>query len=159
MSAAGFVRTLSHGNQPFACPTEPCRRGLCCSLLCNKTKQKCKTACGSSARQYHAISRRQTSEQGSQVADQPVLDSREPQLPRRQSTSALLPALSLAVGNLLLQCAPAIAFTIHQEPENALSFPTWVIHISSVIEWAIAMSLVWKYAEVTGTAYDNVCAK
>ena len=61
-------------------------------------------------------------------------------------------ALALAPALILLQEAPAVALTIHQEPENALSFPTWVIHISSVIEWTIAMALVWKYAEVTGRA-------
>ena len=54
-----------------------------------------------------------------------------------------------------------MALTIHQEPDNALSFPTWVIHISSVIEWGIAMALVWKYAEVSGVvcvlATDAAC--
>jgi len=59
-------------------------------------------------------------------------------------------ALTLVPAPCLLQGAPALALTIHQEPDNALSFPTWVIHISSVIEWGIAMALVWKYAEVTG---------
>ncbi|HHP7243645.1 MAG TPA: DUF2499 domain-containing protein [Elainellaceae cyanobacterium] len=32
---------------------------------------------------------------------------------------------------------------------NALSIPTWVIHISSVIEWATAMWLIWIYSEVS----------
>lgn len=59
-------------------------------------------------------------------------------------------ALALAPVCVLLRDAPALALTIHQEPENALSLPTWVIHISSVVEWAIAMALVWKYAQVTG---------
>lgn len=36
------------------------------------------------------------------------------------------------------------------EPSNALSLPTWAIHTSSVIEWGIAMSLMWKYGEVSG---------
>ncbi|MGB8699661.1 MAG: DUF2499 domain-containing protein [Thermosynechococcaceae cyanobacterium] len=31
---------------------------------------------------------------------------------------------------------------------NALSIPTWVIHISSVIEWIAAIWLIWVYAEV-----------
>ena len=35
------------------------------------------------------------------------------------------------------------------EPANALSLPTWVIHVSSLVEWLIAMGLVWEYAEVT----------
>ncbi|ESW30416.1 hypothetical protein PHAVU_002G151800 [Phaseolus vulgaris] len=32
-----------------------------------------------------------------------------------------------------------------QEPANALSLPTWAIHVSSVAEWIIAMALVWEY--------------
>jgi hypothetical protein len=34
------------------------------------------------------------------------------------------------------------------EPANALSLPTWVIHVSSLVEWLIAMGLAWEYAEV-----------
>ena len=33
---------------------------------------------------------------------------------------------------------------------NALSIPTWVIHISSVIEWIAAIWLIWLYAEASG---------
>lgn len=33
---------------------------------------------------------------------------------------------------------------------HALSIPTWVIHISSVIEWIAAIWLIWTYAEVSG---------
>ncbi|NMF64694.1 DUF2499 domain-containing protein [Brasilonema octagenarum] len=33
---------------------------------------------------------------------------------------------------------------------NALSIPTWIIHVSSVIEWIAAIWLIWKYGEVTG---------
>ncbi|MDY6941288.1 MAG: DUF2499 domain-containing protein [Cyanobacteriota bacterium] len=32
---------------------------------------------------------------------------------------------------------------------NALSIPTWIIHVSSVIEWIAAMWLIWIYSEVT----------
>jgi hypothetical protein len=32
---------------------------------------------------------------------------------------------------------------------NALSIPTWIIHISSVIEWITAIWLIWRYAEYT----------
>ena len=38
----------------------------------------------------------------------------------------------------------------HAEPANALSFPTWMVHTSSLIEWLTAMGLVWRYAEVSG---------
>ncbi|NDJ16095.1 DUF2499 domain-containing protein [Myxacorys almedinensis] len=33
---------------------------------------------------------------------------------------------------------------------HALSIPTWVIHVSSVIEWIAAIVLIWRYAEVSG---------
>jgi hypothetical protein len=32
---------------------------------------------------------------------------------------------------------------------NALSIPTWMIHISSVIEWIAAIWLVWIYSDVS----------
>ncbi|MBD2100616.1 DUF2499 domain-containing protein [Leptolyngbya sp. FACHB-261] len=35
---------------------------------------------------------------------------------------------------------------------HALSLPTWIIHISSVIEWIAAIWLIWNYASVS----DNV---
>ena len=41
-------------------------------------------------------------------------------------------------------------FLSREEPANALSLPTWVVHVSSVLEWATAMILFRKYAEVTG---------
>ncbi|KAI9174795.1 hypothetical protein LWI28_022835 [Acer negundo] len=36
------------------------------------------------------------------------------------------------------------------EPANALSLPTWAIHVSSVAEWITAMALVWQYGEKSG---------
>lgn len=32
---------------------------------------------------------------------------------------------------------------------NALSIPTWIIHVSSVIEWTVAIWLIWVYGELT----------
>ncbi len=32
---------------------------------------------------------------------------------------------------------------------HALSIPTWIIHVSSVIEWIAAIWLIWIYGEVT----------
>jgi hypothetical protein len=32
---------------------------------------------------------------------------------------------------------------------HALSIPTWIIHISSVIEWIAAIWLIWIYGELT----------
>ncbi|XP_061357823.1 uncharacterized protein LOC133302101 [Gastrolobium bilobum] len=36
------------------------------------------------------------------------------------------------------------------EPPNALSLPTWAVHVSSVVEWIIAMALVWQYGQKSG---------
>lgn len=30
---------------------------------------------------------------------------------------------------------------------HALSIPTWIIHVSSVVEWVTAIWLIWTYAE------------
>jgi hypothetical protein len=32
---------------------------------------------------------------------------------------------------------------------NALSWPTWIIHIASVLEWILAIGLIWRYGELT----------
>jgi len=32
---------------------------------------------------------------------------------------------------------------------HALSIPTWIIHVSSVIEWISAIWLIWLYGETT----------
>jgi amino acid transporter len=36
---------------------------------------------------------------------------------------------------------------------HALSIPTWIIHVSSVIEWIVAIWLIWNYSEVSGNRY------
>jgi hypothetical protein len=33
---------------------------------------------------------------------------------------------------------------------HALSIPTWIIHVSSVIEWIVAIWSIWTYSEVSG---------
>ncbi len=33
---------------------------------------------------------------------------------------------------------------------HALSIPTWMIHVSSVLEWTAAIWIIWRYGEVTG---------
>ena len=49
---------------------------------------------------------------------------------------------------MVVSSPPLIASAKHGEPDNALSLPTWVIHTSSLIEWLVAMSLIWNYADV-----------
>lgn len=41
------------------------------------------------------------------------------------------------------------AWITHNEPINALSIPTWMIHFSSVFEYLLAMSLIWQYSTAT----------
>ncbi len=33
---------------------------------------------------------------------------------------------------------------------HVLSIPTWIVHVSSVIEWTFAIWLIWQYGEITG---------
>ncbi|KAF6250621.1 hypothetical protein COO60DRAFT_1570198 [Scenedesmus sp. NREL 46B-D3] len=58
-------------------------------------------------------------------------------------------ALGLTAMQMALPDA-ASALAVRMEPANALSLPTWAIHVSSVTEWVAAMALMWKYAEVSG---------
>ncbi|CAM9586741.1 unnamed protein product [Discosporangium mesarthrocarpum] len=51
---------------------------------------------------------------------------------------------------LLVVAGPMMMLSVHAEPWNALSLPTWMVHVSSLIEWLVAMAYVWKYAEAVG---------
>ncbi|BAU00494.1 hypothetical protein LR48_Vigan06g006700 [Vigna angularis] len=54
--------------------------------------------------------------------------------------------LGLGLFHFLNFVEPAASLQLQlQEPSNALSLPTWAIHVSSVAEWIIAMALVWQY--------------
>jgi hypothetical protein len=39
---------------------------------------------------------------------------------------------------------------------HSLSIPTWIIHITSVIEWIIAIWLIWTYANLTAKHYWKI---
>lgn len=56
----------------------------------------------------------------------------------------LVPTLMMLLGAPLLS---GLFATVHAEPSNALSFPTWIIHVSSLVEWLVAMGLVWEYSQ------------
>ncbi|XP_031391851.1 uncharacterized protein LOC116203985 [Punica granatum] len=61
----------------------------------------------------------------------------------------------LGAGFAVALVGPAFAagdlpFSQLSEPSNALSLPTWVVHVSSVVEWITAMALVWQYGEASG---------
>lgn len=81
----------------------------------------------------------------------PAADSSVAQTSRTEGSTPQLkstfgPTLLLSFGSILSLAAFG---AFHAEPWNALSFPTWVIHVSSLVEWLVAMGLVWKYAEVS----------
>jgi hypothetical protein len=47
--------------------------------------------------------------------------------------------------------------SIDYQQMHVLSIPTWIIHISSVIEWMTAIWLIWLYAEASGNlAWRNL---
>lgn len=65
--------------------------------------------------------------------------------------------LGLGAGLALTLVGPASAAELPilgslqlSEPSNALSLPTWAVHVSSVAEWITAMALVWQYGEKSG---------
>lgn len=58
-------------------------------------------------------------------------------------------AFLFGVGDLTPSMAMDLPWVSHSEPTNALTIPTWMIHFSSVIEYLIAMDLVWKFSQVT----------
>jgi hypothetical protein len=45
--------------------------------------------------------------------------------------------------------ANALAPGLPAGPPNALSVPTWGVHVFSLVEWLVAMGLVWSYADTS----------
>ena len=43
------------------------------------------------------------------------------------------------------------------EPENALTVATWIIHISSLVEFLVAMGFAWRWADVVNNPKWKVC--
>lgn len=72
--------------------------------------------------------------------------SEEKETPIRTSSTPVVTAAAIALAGLATMVAQ------HVEPVNALSLPTWIIHISSLLEWLAAMGLAWEYGNVTGRA-------
>jgi len=84
-----------------------------------------------------------------------------------KSVAATTPA-SLVLCALFLACASGsvaieaavdggILGDVAGEPANALSLPTWAVHVSSVTEWALAMKYVARHGERSGNeAWKNL---
>ncbi|GJN34384.1 hypothetical protein PR202_gb23040 [Eleusine coracana subsp. coracana] len=71
------------------------------------------------------------------------------ELQRQPSAVRLASGVALAAAAVTAAAAPP-ALAALSEPANALSLPTWAVHVSSVAEWVTAMWLVWDYGERTG---------
>jgi hypothetical protein len=59
-------------------------------------------------------------------------------------------ALPILGALMLANNIPLLGGMMHPEPINALSLPTWAVHSSSLLEWLVAMKLVWEHAETSG---------
>ena len=44
---------------------------------------------------------------------------------------------------------PLLILQPHPEPENALTIATWIIHISSLVEFLVAMGFCWRWADIS----------
>ncbi|XP_062199263.1 uncharacterized protein LOC133901786 isoform X1 [Phragmites australis] len=83
----------------------------------------------------------------------PPPPGREPRRP--PSAVRLASGVALAAAAVAAAASPP-ALAALSEPANALSLPTWAVHVSSVAEWGgwrcrvTAMWLVWDYGERTG---------
>ena len=60
----------------------------------------------------------------------------------------LLPPLSILPHSPLLP-TPYSLLPTPLPPMHVLSIPTWIIHVSSVIEWIAAIWLIWEYGLLT----------
>uniref|UniRef100_A0A453LCP1 Uncharacterized protein n=1 Tax=Aegilops tauschii subsp. strangulata TaxID=200361 RepID=A0A453LCP1_AEGTS len=78
----------------------------------------------------------------------PPPSRREPPPPAARLARGV--ALAAAAATVAAAAASPPALAALAEPANALSLPTWAVHVSSVAEWVTAMALVWDYGERTG---------
>lgn len=109
------------------------------------------------------------------VAFRQALNAKEKELPLPQSSTsyapmtwlaagltcfaavtAIIPAVSEAtvhtpyVGGFMDIPREAVSWGVQQEPENALTVACWIIHISSLVEFLVAMGFCWRFADVVG---------
>mmetsp|Transcript_28226 Transcript_28226/g.68703 ORF Transcript_28226/g.68703 Transcript_28226/m.68703 type:complete len:449 (-) Transcript_28226:1336-2682(-) len=107
------------------------------------------------------------------VAFRQALEAKEKDLPMPQSATSWAPMTSLMLGltgvAIVTAVVPAVlgptvhtpylagfmdlpfsldGFGAHPEPENALTIATWIIHVSSLVEFLVAMGFAWRWADV-----------
>ena len=47
------------------------------------------------------------------------------------------------------QLVSSVGWGVQPEPENALTVACWIIHVSSLVEFLVAMGFCWRWADVT----------
>lgn len=72
-------------------------------------------------------------------------DNKSQELQLQSNGIAILGAL-FGIISLLGSGFLGVDLAPHIEPQNALSLPTWMVHSSSILEWLIAMTLIWDHA-------------
>lgn len=77
----------------------------------------------------------------------PQSNDDKPSAPRETILRDMALPISLAI--IVLSSSFQSIFP-HAEPANALSIPTWMVHVSSLQEWLIAMKYIWEHAATTG---------
>jgi hypothetical protein len=117
------------------------------ALLCRATSSSSRRDATTAQQQQHEVQQQDLPQAPQQLCQQRHLaDVQQPlRLPVAAAGVAGAAALLAAAA---AHPEAASALTLHAEPSNALSLPTWAIHVSSVTEWVAAMALFWKYAEV-----------
>ena len=63
---------------------------------------------------------------------------------------ASLPLTMLLLATSVISTGAFPLAQAHIEPLNALSIPTWMVHVSSLLEWLVAMQLIWEHSVVSG---------
>lgn len=107
------------------------------------------------------------------IAFRQALEAKEKDLPMPESATSWEPMISLMLGltgfAIVTAAVPAVlgptvhtpylagfmdlpfsfdVFGANPEPENALTIATWIIHVSSLVEFLVAMGFAWRWADV-----------
>lgn len=107
------------------------------------------------------------------IAFRQALDAKEKNLPMPASSTSWAPTTGLMLGltalAIITAVVPAVSgstvhtpylagfmdlpitmesFGANPEPENALTIATWIIHISSLVEFLVAMGFAWRWADI-----------
>ncbi|CAL0309635.1 unnamed protein product [Lupinus luteus] len=69
--------------------------------------------------------------------------------PQRKAKVGVVAVSMLQFLTIVEQASSLQLLQLH-EPDNALFLPTWVVHVSSVLEWILAVTLVWQYGDKSG---------